>query len=157
MSIFTGEYDCKLDAKGRMLLPSKLKMRLSELSGNSLVVNRGFEPCLVLYPHSEWKTVFDKVKNLNEFNKEYRTLQRNFMRGSTETDLDSVGRFLIPKSMLAYAKLEKEIIAVGVGNRIELWNPDTYNKFLIDDREEFSEMVEKYLGDNLEENGEQLP
>ena len=154
MSFFTGEYDCKLDAKGRMLLPAKLKLRLSELSGNSLVINRGFEPCLVLYPHNEWKKVFDKVVSLNEFNKGYRNIQRNFMRGSTEADLDSVGRFLIPKSMQTYARLEKEVIAVGVGNRIELWNPEEYNKFLIDDQDEFSELVEKYLGDNLDENGE---
>ncbi len=156
MSFFTGEYDCKLDAKGRMLLPSKLKMRLSEFSGASLVVSRGFEPCLVIYPHGEWKKVFDKVANLNEFNKGFRNIQRNFMRGSTETDLDSVGRFLIPKTMIAYAKLEKELVAVGVGNRIELWNPELYNEYLINDQEEFSDLVEKYLGDKLEEDDEQL-
>ena len=152
MSFFTGEYEAKLDAKGRMLLPAKLKNRLAEFSGTSLVVNRGFEPCLVIYPHSEWKLVFDKVANLNEFNKGFRNIQRNFMRGSTETDLDSVGRFLIPKTMIGYAKLDKSVIVVGVGNRIEVWNPEVYEQYLIGDQAEFSELVERYLGDKLDQD-----
>jgi MraZ protein len=148
MSHFSSEYECRLDAKGRIVLPAKIKAQLPEASGNNIVVTRGFEPCLVVYPQVEWKKVFSKVSGLNEFNEEYRNFQRNFLRGNTEVDLDSNGRFLIPKTMLKYAQIEKEVIVVGIGNRVELWNPSLYEKYLINDQKEFSKLAEKYLGDN---------
>jgi len=147
MSFFTSEYQCKLDAKGRLVLPAKIKTNLPETSGNEIVVRLGFEPCLVLYPLVEYKKVFSKVSGLNEFNEEYRTLQRNFFRGNSMVELDNNGRFLIPKSMLKYAQLEKEVIVVGMGNRIEVWNPKSYDKYLIQDQSKFSELAEKYLAD----------
>ena len=151
MSYFSSEYECKLDVKGRIVLPAKIKANLPEATGNSIVITRGFEPCLVVYPQLEWKKVFSKVSGLNEFNEEYRNFQRNFFRGNTEADLDTNGRFLIPKSMLKHAQLDKEAIVVGMGNRIEIWNPDLYNNFLISDQKEFSKLAEKFLGEKKEE------
>ena len=144
---FSSEYECKLDPKGRIVLPARMKSQLPEDSQNTVVVTRGFEPCLVLYPLVEWTKVFSKVAGLNEFNEEYRNFQRNFFRGNTEVELDSNGRFLIPKTMLKHAQLEKDAILVGMGNRIEIWEPGNYEKFLINDPKEFSKMAEKYLGD----------
>lgn len=128
-----------------MVLPSKIKANLPEVATNEVVVKRGFEPCLVIYPMVEWRKVFSKVSGLNEFNKEYRAFQRNFLRGSTEVDLDATGRLLIPKSMAKYADIDKELIVVGMGNRIELWNPEKYEEYLIKDEDEFSRLAEKYL------------
>lgn len=145
MSYFSGEYECKVDAKGRMVLPSKIKANLPGVSTNELVVKRGFEPCLVIYPMVEWKKVFSKVAGLNEFNKEYRSFQRNFLRGSSEVDMDAAGRLLIPKTMAKYAGVEKEVIVVGMGNRIEVWDPERYEEYLINDEDEFSKLAEKYL------------
>lgn len=150
MSYFSSEYESKLDAKGRLVLPSKIKSNLPEASGNNIVLTRGFEPCLVLYPLTEWKKVFSKVAGLNEFNEEYRNFQRNFFRGNTEIELDNNGRFLVPKTLLRYAQLENEAIIVGLGNRVEIWNPDLYEKFLINDQKEFSKLAEKYLSENPE-------
>ncbi len=147
MSHFSGEYDCKMDAKGRLVLPARIKARLPEDSAQQIVITRGFEPCLVVYPYSEWQKVFQKVASLNEFNEEYRTFQRNFLRGNTEAELDSVGRFLVPRSMAMYARLDKDVIAVGMGNRVELWNPEVYNDFLMQDAGAFSKLAEKVLGD----------
>jgi len=145
---FSSEYECKLDPKGRIVLPARMKSQLPDDSQNTVVVTRGFEPCLVLYPLVEWTKVFSKVAGLNEFNEEYRNFQRNFFRGNTEVELDSNGRFLIPKTMLKHAQLDKDAILVGMGNRIEIWEPGNYEKFLINDPKEFSKMAEKYLGDN---------
>lgn len=145
MAFFTSEYECKLDAKGRLVLPAKIKASLPETSGGELVVRRGFEPCLVVYPFTEYKKIYSKVASLNEFNEEYRKLQRNFFRGNTQVDLDNNGRFLIPKTMLRFANLDKEVIVVGMGNRIEIWNPETYEDYLIQDQSEFSKLAEKYL------------
>ncbi len=145
MSFFTSEYECKLDAKGRLVLPSKIKGNLPETSGNELVLRRGFEPCLILYPMVEFKKIYSKISGLNEFNEEYRKLQRNFFRGNATVELDGTGRFLIPKLMISYAQLQKEAIVVGMGNRIEIWSPELYDKYLINDPGEFSALAQKYL------------
>lgn len=145
MSFFTSEYECKLDAKGRLVLPAKIKGNLPEASGNELVLRRGFEPCLILYPMVEFKKIYSKISGLNEFNEEYRKLQRNFFRGNATVELDGTGRFLIPKLMINYSELQKEAIVVGMGNRIEIWNPEQYDKYLINDPGEFSALAQKYL------------
>lgn len=145
MAFFTSEYECKLDAKGRLSLPSKIKGSLPESSGSELVVRRGFEPCLVLYPMVEYKKIFSKIAGLNEFNEEYRALQRNFFRGNATVELDGNGRILIPKNMIAYAGLEKDVIVVGMGNRVEIWEPGRYENYLIEDQQDFSQLAQKYL------------
>lgn len=152
MSYFSGEYECKIDAKGRAVLPSRIKSALPAASGNSLVITRGFEPCLVLYPQVEWAKIFSKVAGLNEFNEEYRNFQRNFFRGNTEIELDSNGRFLIPRTMAGFAGLEKYAVMVGLGNRIEVWDPERYNEYLIKDPEEFSKLAQKYLTEDKQED-----
>jgi len=147
MSFFTSEYECKLDAKGRIVLPAKIKASLPESSANEIVVQRGFEPCLVIYPLIEYKKILSRVAGLSEFNKEFRTLQRNFFRGNAMVELDNNGRFLIPKSLIKYSGLEKNVIVVGMGNRVEIWNPENYDEYLIKDQDEFSKLAQKYLVD----------
>ncbi len=145
MAFFTSEYDCKLDAKGRLVLPARIKASLPDSSGSELVIGLGFEKCLVVYPLQEFKKIYSKVAGLSEFNPEYRRLQRNFFRGNSVVELDSSGRFLIPKSMLNYAQLEKSVTVVGMGNKVELWNPELYQEQLYKDQTEFSENVQKFL------------
>jgi MraZ protein len=154
MSYFSGEYECKLDTKGRLALPAKLKSALPMNSEGTLVAVRGFEPCLTLYPFPEWKYLFEKVSALNEFNAEYRQFQRNFLRGSMELEIDAAGRILLPKYLLKHAGIENDAVTVGVGNRIEVWQPETYEKYLITDPQEFAAMAEKYLGDVVPEKKE---
>jgi len=146
MTFFTSEYESKLDAKGRLVLPSRIKAQLPDGS-HELVIRRGFEPCLILYPMVEFKKVFSKISGLNEFNEEYRRLQRNFLSGVVTVELDGNGRFLIPRNMLAYAQLEKEVMLVGMGNKVEVWNPAIYEKHLIQDPGELSKLAEKYLNE----------
>src|SRR3954464_11625648 len=119
MTFFTSEYESKLDAKGRMVLPARIKAQLPEDGSNELVIRRGFEPCLIIYPMVEFKKVFSKISGLSEFNEEYRKLQRNFFSGTATVEMDATGRFLIPKNMLTYAQLDKDIILVGMGNKVE--------------------------------------
>ncbi len=147
MLFITGEYVCKLDAKGRLVLPSRLKASLPESSSSELYLVKGFEPCLLLYPLVEYKKIFSRIAGLNEFNVDYRRLQRNFFRGSASVELDNAGRFLIPKIMLTHATLERECVLVGIGNRMEIWNPDKYEDYLIKDPQELSALAEKYLNE----------
>lgn len=147
MTFFTSEYESKLDVKGRLALPSRIKAQLPEGSGNELVVRKGFEQCLIVYPMVEFKKVFSRISGLSEFNEEYRRLQRNFFSGTATVELDNSGRFLIPKNMLAYAELDKEVKLVGMGNKVEIWNPAIYEKNLISDPGELSKLAQKYLNE----------
>lgn len=148
MSFFTGEYDCKLDAKGRLALPAKVKAALPDVATQELVLRRGFEACLVLYPMIEYKKIINRVRSLSEFNEEYRRFQRSFFRGNAEVELDGSGRINIPKRMMEFADLTKEVVLVGLGNRVEIWNPDQYEENLISDTSEYSKLAEKYLADD---------
>ncbi|MBL7865417.1 MAG: division/cell wall cluster transcriptional repressor MraZ [Cyclobacteriaceae bacterium] len=151
MTFFTSEFECKLDAKGRLVLPSRIKAQLPESDSKDgegeLVMRKGFEPCLILYPMVEFKKVFSKISGLNEFNEEYRKLQRNFLSGVVTIELDNNGRFLIPRNMLAYAQLDKEALLVGTGNKVEVWNPSIYEKHQITDPGELSKLAGKYLNE----------
>ena len=144
MTFFTSEYECKLDAKGRLVLPSRIKAQLPE-GGQELVIRRGFEQCLILYPMVEFKKVFSKISGLSEFNEEYRKLQRNFFSGTVTVELDSNGRLLIPKNMLTYAAVDKDAILVGMGNKVEIWSPSIYEKHQISDPGELSKLAQKHL------------
>jgi MraZ protein len=145
MTFFTSEYESKLDAKGRMVLPARIKAQLPEGEAHELVIRKGFERCLILYPMVEFKKVFSKISGLSEFNEEYRKLQRNFLSGIVTVELDGNGRFLIPKQMLAYAQIEKDAMLVGIGSKVELWNPSLYEKHLITDPGELSKLAQKHL------------
>ena len=151
MTFFTSEYESKLDAKGRLVLPARIKSQLpvsgSESDSQELVIRRGFEQCLVLYPMVEFKKVFSKISGLNEFNEEYRKLQRNFLSGVITVELDGNGRFLIPKNMLSYAQIDKDAMLIGMGNKVEVWNPTIYEKHQIQDPGELSKLAEKYLNE----------
>jgi MraZ protein len=149
MTFFTSEYESKLDSKGRLVLPARIKAQLpvADGEGQELVIRRGFEQCLIVYPMVEFKKVFSKISGLNEFNEEYRKLQRNFLSGVVTVELDNNGRFLIPKNMLTYAAIDKDAILVGMGNKVEVWNPAIYEKHLIHDPSELSKLAEKYLNE----------
>ncbi len=146
MLSFLGEHECKVDAKGRVLLPSRLKAAMPPESATNLTIQKGFEKYLVLYTLPEWQKVYQKISSLNEFNEDQRRLQRLFLSGNFEVELDSAGRLLLPKLMMNHAQIGNEAVMVGVGTRIEVWNPELYEQSLIKDTNVISRMVERYLG-----------
>lgn len=146
MPAFSGEYECKLDTKGRLVLPAKIKAMLPAEAADTIVLTRGFEPCIHLYSLPHWKELSERVIALNEFVEEYRNFQRNFFRGNTEVELDAAGRFIVPRTMLKYAGIEKDAIVVGAGNRVEIWQPDAYEASLVQDAKQFSQLAERIFG-----------
>ena len=147
MTFFTSEYESKLDAKGRLVLPARIKAQLPDGESHELVIRRGFEPCLILYPTVEFKKVFSKISSLSEFNEEYRKLQRNFLSGVVTVELDGNGRFLLPRNLLTYAQIDKEAILVGMGSKVEIWSPAVYEKQKITDPAELSKLAQKHLNE----------
>lgn len=149
MAFFKGLYDGKLDAKGRMVLPSRLKSNVPESDQGQLVIQKALkEKCLILQSQSAFEKKMERVNRLNEFNSTHRRLQRQLMSICADTELDGNGRFLIPKSMIDWAELEKDIVVIGVKDWIELWRPSNYEAYqnqMAD--EEFNKLAEDILGD----------
>lgn len=126
---FIGEYESTLDAKGRFLLPSAVKKQLPEGGSEHFVINRGFEKCLSLYPMKSWKPIFSEISDLNDFEPKVRQFRRYFLNGATQVELDSANRLLIPKNLMGYAGLEKDIVLVSAVNKIEIWDKNKYQQF----------------------------
>lgn len=141
-----GEFECKLDSKGRFMLPAGLKKQLPPEVQDRFVINRGFEKCLVLYPHTEWKTISDEVNQLNLYNKKNREFVRYFYRGASELSLDSASRMLLPKQLMEYAGVEKDLVLFAFSNRVEIWAKGAYSNLLTDEPEDFSMLAEEVMG-----------
>ncbi len=146
MTQFLGEYECKLDPKGRLMLPAGLKKQLSPEAQDRFVINRGFEKCLVLYPLNEWKVISDEVNQLNLYAKKNREFARYFFRGASELALDNTNRLLLPKTLLEYASIEKDLVLFAYSNRIEVWSKSNYDSMLNDEPEDFANLAEEVMG-----------
>lgn len=145
MPHFIGEYECKIDAKGRIALPSGLRKQIPEEAGDRLVVNRGFDKCLVLYTRNEWLKETEKLAHLNAFNKRDRMFIRLFNNGATEIQVDNASRVNIPSKLLQYAEVESEAVLFAYGNRIEIWSRKNYDDQVNIDPDEFSTLAEEVM------------
>ena len=130
MHTFLGEYEVAIDAKGRFLLPAGLRKQLPEGAGERFVINRGFESCLVLYTMDVWQVLSAKMNKLNDFNQKERAFKRLFLNGASIVELDSAGRMLLPKNLMEYASLSKEMILAAQGNKVELWDKEAYQNYM---------------------------
>lgn len=147
---FLGEYELSVDAKGRVKLPAALKKQIDPAIQGRFVVNRGFEKCLVLYPHNEWEAVSAKVNKLNRFVKKNREFIRYFFRGATEVVLDGADRLNIPNHLLHYAEVKKELLMAANNNVIEVWNRQRYEELMAIDSDDFADLAEQVMGDEPE-------
>jgi MraZ protein len=129
MTGFLGEYEVTVDAKGRFLLPAGFKKQLPEDANSLFVINRGFEKCLTLYPMQSWEPIFSEISKLNDFNPKVREFRRYFLNGAIQVELDSAGRMNIPKNLMEYAGLEKDVVLVAAVNKIEIWDKSKYTEF----------------------------
>jgi MraZ protein len=141
-----GEYDCKLDAKGRLMLPSGLKKQLANVLADGFVINRNLhQPCLVLYPNAEWGRMMSRLNKLNRLIKKNDVFVRKVMGGATIVDLDGVGRLLVPKSLMVHAGLEGDVKVIGSSNTIEVWSKTAYDTF-INDSQDMESLAEDVFG-----------
>ena len=119
-----GTYRCSLDAKKRMRMPSKLKNEI----GSNFVIAKGTNKNLLVFSNEEFKVIFDKLKALPVFDEEAQKPARKFLSSAFETEEDGQGRVLLPKELCGYAEITKEIVVVGLGNRVEIWSEENWNK-----------------------------
>jgi MraZ protein len=141
-----GEFECRLDDKSRIILPAALKKQISPDAHDRFVINRGFEGCLVLYPQNVWDETTRRMNKLNLFVKDHRQFLRRFHNGATPLTLDSQNRLLLPKALLDYASIDREIILFAYADRIEVWNKKTYLDLVSNEPEDFASLAEKVMG-----------
>ncbi len=146
MANLFGEFVCKLDAKGRFMIPAGLVRQLSQGDHDRFVINRGFEKNLTLYPESEWQKITREINSLNLYNKKNREFVRYFYRGASELNCDSSNRLLVPRPLIDYAGLDKEVVLFAFGNRIEVWSKAMYESTMSVEPEDFSELAEDVMG-----------
>ncbi|HQK69618.1 MAG TPA: division/cell wall cluster transcriptional repressor MraZ [Bacteroidales bacterium] len=149
MATFIGDYGCRLDAKGRFILPAAFKKQMPPGSPDRFVVRRDiFEPCLVLYTIDDWNIQLEKIRSrINPYNREHNVFLRNFFKGTAELALDSSNRLLIPKRLLELAGIGRDIVLAGQDGRIEIWDAERYEKIEMLP-EDFANLAEKLLGNS---------
>ncbi len=154
MSHFLGEFDCKLDVKGRMMIPAGLKKQLPGAEKEGLVINRGFEKHLVIYTRKEWDRIVDEHSKLNQYEKRTREFIRYFTRGASELMLDSANRVLLPKALLEYAGIDNEVVLACQPNKIEVWAKSAYDEQLDNEPENFAKLAEEVMGSGRRKDDE---
>ncbi len=148
-----GTYECKSDAKGRLMLPNVLKKQMASVLAEGFVLKRSvFQPCLELYPKQEWNLMMAKVNKLNRFVKKNNDFIRLFTAGVKELELDATGRLLIPKDLYAFAGISKEIVVSSAINIIEIWDKEKYELAINDATVDFPILAEEVMGNTT--NGE---
>ena len=148
MEHLIGTYECKVDTKGRVMMPIALKKQLSKLINEGFVLKRSvFNHCIEMYPLSEWAKLMDKLNGLNIFNKKNNDFIRRFTAGVKSVEMDNSGRFLISKDLIKYASIDKEIVVSSSVNILEIWNKSTYEKVINEATLNFGALAEEVMGD----------
>ena len=150
-----GTYECKADAKGRMVLSAALKKQLSPILQEGFVLKRAvFQPCLELYPMSQWNVLMAKVNKLNRFVKKNNDFIRRFTAGVKIIELDASGRLLIPKDLQQFAGISKNVVLSSAVNIIEIWDKEQYENAINKAAVDFADLAEEVMGNlNEDENG----
>ena len=143
-----GTYECKVDAKGRLMVPSALKKQLAPMMQNGFVIKRAvFQNCLELYPMDEWNILMGRMNKLNRFRKKNVDFIRKFTAGVKTVEVDTNGRLLIPRDLIGFAGIEKEIVLSSAINIVEIWDKEKYEQNLEGSSEsDFADLAEEVMG-----------
>ena len=149
MTNFIGTYECKADAKGRFMMPAAIKKQLLPLIEDGFVIRRSiFQPCLELYPMKEWNAVMEKIGKLNRFNKKHNDFIRLFTAGVKTVEVDANGRLLIPRDLIGFAGISKELTVASAINIIEIWDKDKYEEAIGASAADFADLAQEVMGND---------
>ena len=155
MDAIIGTYECKVDAKGRVMLPSPLKKQLATSLQDGFVLKRSvFQPCLELYPMKEWNVMMQTLNGLNRFVKKNNDFIRRFTAGVKVVEIDALGRMLIPKDLVGFASIAKDVVFSSAVTIVEIWDKDLYEKSISGEDLDFADLAEEVMGNiNNSDNG----
>jgi len=149
LNYLIGTYECKIDVKGRLLIPSAFKKQLAPVISKGFVLKRAvFQNCLELYPLEEWEDLIKKVNSLNRFKKKNNDFIRRFTAGVKFIELDTNGRLLIPKDLIEFSNINREVTLSSSVNIIEIWDKVSYEKAIVDSRDDFAKLAEEVMGED---------
>ncbi|VXB09890.1 Transcriptional regulator MraZ [Flavobacterium sp. 9AF] len=151
MTSFIGTYECKVDAKGRVMLPASLKKQFGSLEDGFVLKRSVFQPCLELYSMSEWNKMMQKINKLNRFVKKNNDFIRRFTAGVKMVEIDSTGRLLIPKDLVVFAKIDKDIVLSSAVNIIEIWDKELYENVIENATDDFAALAEEVMGNLIDD------
>lgn len=143
--MFYGEYEHSLDNKGRLIIPSKIREIAKTHYVEKFYMTRGLDKCLFMFGEEEWKSQESKFRNLSFTKKESRSFNRLFFSGTAEIEADKQGRILIPKYLKDYADIKRDIVVIGVSNRIEIWSKELWGEFYKTQKGSFEEIAERLI------------
>ena len=141
--MFMGEYCHNLDEKSRLVIPSNFRDELK----NNFVIAKGLEKCLYIFSKNEWEKVVSKLESLPFTKKDVRIFKRSFFSGAANVELDKSGRIVISSNLKEYAKINRECVIIGAGDRIEIWDKDEWNNFMKTYEDKVSDIAENLLMD----------
>ena len=142
--MITGEFRCSLDEKGRLLIPARMR---TEVAGNEIILTRGVENCLWLFPPEEWKTFSENlIGSTSLFQEKARLIQRRMIAPAQETEIDKAGRIVIPQTLREYADLRKDCLILGLKKYMETWSETAYQAYLSENEAKFKEAAEELGG-----------
>lgn len=139
--MFMGEYRHSLDTKGRLIVPAKFRDGL----GEAFVITRGLDNCLFVYPQEEWKALEEKVKKLPLAKSEARAFVRFLFSGASECEVDKQGRISLPTLLRDYARIDKEVVVIGVSNRVEIWSKENWETYINQAEIDYADLTEKIV------------
>ena len=151
MNYLIGTYECKIDVKGRLLIPYAFKKQLAPVIPKGFVLKRAvFQNCLELYPLAQWEELIKKVNSLNRFKKKNNDFIRRFTAGVKFIELDGNGRLLIPKDLIEFSNINRDVTLSTSVNIIEIWDKSSYEKAIADSRDDFAQLAEEVMGGDEE-------
>ncbi|OGX16883.1 MAG: cell division/cell wall cluster transcriptional repressor MraZ [Omnitrophica WOR_2 bacterium RBG_13_44_8b] len=143
--MFYGEYFHTIDRKGRLILPAKFRDAAKTHFIEKFFVTRGLDKCLFMFSEEEWKTQENKFKAIPFTKQQARTFNRLYFSGAQEVTFDTQGRILLPQYLKDFAEIKKDVVVVGVSNRIEIWAKNNWEEFYGNSRQSFEEIAEKLI------------
>ena len=143
--MFYGEFAHSLDRKGRLIIPSKFREAIKEAYAEKLYITRGLDKCLFVFTEEEWKTQETKFKSMPFTKAEHRKFNRIFFSGASDTAPDKQGRILLPNYLKDFASIKKEVVFIGVSNRIEIWSKELWREFYGNNKESYEQIAENLI------------
>ncbi len=144
--MFLGSFNYSIDTKGRISIPARMRKFISSESNDTFVLTRGSSKCINIYPMDYWKElVASKLDKLNTFDPQDAKFMRMFLREAAEDRFDSQSRLLVPKKLIDFAEIEKDVLILGMNKYIEVWNPQLYEEYLQSIEDSYEEIAKEVM------------
>lgn len=143
--MFRGQFTYSIDSKGRISIPAKLRKQISPDANDSFVMTQGTGTCIDLYPLNEWQQIEEQLLKLNSFVPDDSLFIRMMLQHAAEDTMDSQSRILIPQPLIEYAKIDKDVLILGVLKKIEIWNPEIYKNYIGQTKETYEQIAAKVM------------